>query len=94
MVDRDEVSIQWIERDRCREVGVDENEWLTVKAKRPKAFQFSDFEGRFYLGNEGTLDNPDPLRAGTTLDVVCWSSPPVFQDSFELCYGMPPYGDS
>lgn len=94
MIDRDEVSIQWIERDGCREVGVDENEWLTVKAKHPKAFRFSDLEGRFYLGNEGTLDNPAPSRAATTLDVVCWSSPPVFQDSFELCYGMPPYGDS
>ncbi|KAL6230675.1 hypothetical protein BDW75DRAFT_234201 [Aspergillus navahoensis] len=92
MINRDHVYIEWIERDSRKQVGVDINEWLTVKAKSPMTFQFSDFEGRFYLGNEGTLDNPDAARLGTTLDTVCWSSE-VFQDSFELCYGVPPCGE-
>ncbi|KAL4999789.1 hypothetical protein BDV10DRAFT_193323 [Aspergillus recurvatus] len=93
MINRDHVSIEWIEKDGRKQVGVDANEWLTVKAKNPTSFQFSDFQGRFYLGNEGTLDNPDPERLAATLDVVCWS-PGVFQDSFELCYGIPPSGDA
>ncbi|KAL4767907.1 hypothetical protein BDW60DRAFT_226102 [Aspergillus nidulans var. acristatus] len=92
MVNEDQVSIEWIEKVGRKRVGVDANEWLTVKAETPKSFRFSDFQGRFYLGNEGTLDNPDSARVGTTLDVVCWSSE-VFQDSFELCYGIPPYDD-
>ncbi|KAL4790549.1 hypothetical protein BDV19DRAFT_401944 [Aspergillus venezuelensis] len=93
MVGQDEVIIQWIERDRCSQVGVDRNEWLTVKSDNTTSFRFSDFEGRFYLGNEGTLDNTDPARLGTSLDAVCWSKPRVFQDSFELCYGIIPRGE-
>ncbi|KAL4804565.1 hypothetical protein BDV18DRAFT_161660 [Aspergillus unguis] len=86
LLNHDRVLIEWIDRDGTKPVGID-NEQLSVKAS-PKPFQFSDFEGRFYLGNEGSLDNPDPARMGTALDLVCWS-PDVFQDSFELCYGIP-----
>ncbi|KAL4901988.1 hypothetical protein BDW74DRAFT_187003 [Aspergillus multicolor] len=91
MINADHVSIEWIEKDGRKKLGL-EDEWLSVKSKRAKSFHFSDFQGRFYLGNEGTLDNPDPARLETTLDVVCWSDQ-VFQDSFELCYGIPPCGD-
>ncbi|KAL4925247.1 uncharacterized protein BDV17DRAFT_294643 [Aspergillus undulatus] len=93
IVGQDQVVVHWIERDRCSQVGVDSNEWLTVKSDKSTTFRFSDFQGRFYLGNEGAFDNPDPTRLGTTLDVVCWSAPQVFHDSFELCYGIHPYGD-
>ncbi|KAL4922114.1 hypothetical protein BDW62DRAFT_217933 [Aspergillus aurantiobrunneus] len=89
IVNEDRVRIQWVDRGGCRNVGVDDNEWLTVKAKDSTSFHFSDFQGRFYLGNEGTLDNSDPGRPASTLDVVCWSAPQAFQDSFEVCYGIP-----
>ncbi|KAL2815250.1 hypothetical protein BDW59DRAFT_16410 [Aspergillus cavernicola] len=90
MIDRDQVTIQWIDQDASKLVGVDTNEWLTVKAKDSKIFRFSDFQGRFHLGNEGTEHNPGPASLTTNLDVVCWSSPHVFHDSFELCYGIAP----
>ncbi|KAL3476710.1 hypothetical protein BJX99DRAFT_138500 [Aspergillus californicus] len=90
MLDRDQVTIEWIDMHGSKQVGLDVNDWLTVKAKNPKTFRYSDFDGRFHMGNEGTFDHPDPSRLGTTLDVVCWSAPQVFQDSFELCYGVAP----
>ncbi|KAI9375040.1 hypothetical protein BJX61DRAFT_209430 [Aspergillus egyptiacus] len=90
MLDQDHVNIEWIDRGASRIIGLEDSEWLSVKARSPKSFRFSDFRGRFYLGNEGTFDHPDPARIGTTLDVVCWSSPGVFQDTFELCYGIAP----
>ncbi|KAL3457156.1 hypothetical protein BJX64DRAFT_296149 [Aspergillus heterothallicus] len=90
LVDQDEVVIEWVDCHERKRVVVENNDWLTVKATGSRTFRFSDFRRRFYLGNEGTGDNPDPLRLGTTLDVVCWSSKHAFQDSFELCYGAEP----
>ncbi|KAL4875109.1 hypothetical protein BJY04DRAFT_232884 [Aspergillus karnatakaensis] len=93
MVHQDRVVIEWVDRDTRKRVGVVDNDWLAVKTTKATEFSFSDFQDRFYLGNEGTLDNPDPSRLGTTLDVVCWSSRELFQDSFELCYGIAPPDD-
>ncbi|KAL2807950.1 hypothetical protein BJX63DRAFT_55904 [Aspergillus granulosus] len=90
LVDQDEVAIEWVDCHERKRVVVENNDWLTVKANGSRTFRFSDFQRRFYLGNEGTGDNPDPLRLGATLDAVCWSSKHAFQDSFELCYGVAP----
>jgi len=92
LVDQDEVIVEWVDCHERKRVVVESNDWLAVKANGSRTFQFSDFRRRFYLGNEGTGDNPDPFRLGTTLDVVCWSSKPAFLDSFDLCYGVAPGG--
>ncbi|KAL4863354.1 hypothetical protein BDV12DRAFT_29614 [Aspergillus spectabilis] len=93
MVDQDRVVIEWVDRDTRKTVGLSDNDWLAVKTTNSKSFRFSDFQDRFYLGNEGTLDHPYPSRLETTLDVVCWSSRQLFQDSFELCCGIAPRAD-
>ncbi|KAJ0423347.1 hypothetical protein BJY00DRAFT_310472 [Aspergillus carlsbadensis] len=90
LVDQDEVVVEWVDNHERKRVVVESNDWLTVAAHGSRTFRFSDFSRRFYLGNEGTGDNPDPSRLGTTLDVVCWSPKHAFQDSFELCYGVAP----
>ncbi|KAL5334002.1 hypothetical protein BJX70DRAFT_403032 [Aspergillus crustosus] len=93
MLHQDRVIIEWVDRDARKTVGLIDNDWLAVESTGTQDFRFGDLRDRFYLGNEGTLDDSDPSRLGTTLDVVCWSTQHLFQDSFELCYGIAPRGD-